>query len=45
MTILWSKEGFKRGLVSHDLMVLKSSLTLLASTRKKSKLVFDFCHV
>ena len=41
MTLLMSKEGFKRGIVSHNLMVLKNSLT---STRK-SKLIFDFCHV
>ena len=45
MTILLSKEGFKRGLLSHNLIFLKNSFTLLASTRKKSKLIFDFCHV
>ena len=43
MTFLLSKRGFKSGLLSHNLMFLKNSLTLLSSTRKKKQI--DFCHV
>ena len=35
MTFLLSNEGFKRGLVSNNLMFLKYSFTLLAANRKK----------
>ena len=43
MTLLLSKEGCKR--VSHNLMFLKVHLLYWLRHEKKSKLMFNFCHV